>query len=74
MALAYDDIHWSAETAGSLRAADAAIERIATAFEEEQDEQGARIARDVGAVVVGCVAAVCSAIADLTFAIRDRPS
>lgn len=68
-----DDIQWSRATELNLRAADEAIERIARALEEDHDEQGARMSRDIGAVVIGCTGALCSAIADLSHTVANRP-
>lgn len=60
---------WSPATRDALRKADAAIDRIAGALDEPDE---ASVVRDVGEVLIGCVAAVCSEIASLTAAIEEH--
>lgn len=71
-AVVHDDA-WSGKTSANLTAADGAVGRVVTAFRDDGDEDGAKVAADIGGVVVCCVAALCSAIADVALAIRDRP-
>lgn len=70
-----NDTQWSAATGSNLHDADEALERLERhLIDQAEDEETARVVRDVGAVFVGCAAAVCSAVADLAAAVRDRPS
>lgn len=69
-----NDPAWAPMTREALHKADAAVDRIAVAFTEDDDAEAAAVARDIGQVVIGVVSALCSAVADLAAAIRDRPA
>lgn len=67
-----NDPQWSDATRRHLHAADDAIQCVSKA--SGIDGADAAVARAIGDAVVGCIAAVCSALSDIAAAIRDRPA
>ena len=67
------DPQWSPHTTENVVAAERGVIEIARRFREDDDEQGALVTETVGGIFVHGIAAVCSALADVAAAVRDRP-